>query len=516
MRESSGDGARIERLQFGVSRDPISVGKGCAMRRFVRRAIGSVLAGWRRAGTAGLAAAAALAACGTDRQASRGRMRRPIGGDTDRADAAATAKAARTKTKKPAKDENAKAQREREESFARRAAWLSTGRSDGRNGRARTADVSAGRDAQIARAREFVAADAGTEVRPRRAGPAPDEGDSRATSKGQPGRIADRTETIAQQARTVGAVVALGRSRFSDAARNGCVKSARSFAGSNRSFARRIASKNFRIRPPRGKPRQPSWPGAGEARRVDPPPNGPFGSQPTLAKDPASAESKAGWAELATEQGKTQEQTAALAGPATDVPAPAAAPTAPAEEQTPAGLARRLQLRTRPWPKKSPPKKNRCRRKSPAGRQMLAEASRQMPAAKAKLAGDEPSRGRADRAGAGKLEAALADVERQQAELAGGAEGRKVRRHGQRPVGQPPIDRQHRRHGPRLGRQRRGGLGRTDQVGRQHVAGRGGPAWTARPARPASSRSWPWPRSSTPASCWPKRPPGCRTSCGPK
>jgi len=168
-----------------------------------------------------------------------------------------------------------------------------------------------------------------------------------------------------------------------------------------------------------------------------------------LAKDPASDESKAGWRELAAEQGKTQEQTAALLPAEINVPAPEATPAeqkAPAEEKPAAEdkaaneekpatdapaeekdavaekpATEKLASEEKSPADKKPPadEKAPAENKTPAGSQALADASREMLAAKAKLEGDEPAKAEPSIDGALTiLRSALADLERQQAGLA--------------------------------------------------------------------------------------------------
>ena len=114
-----------------------------------------------------------------------------------------------------------------------------------------------------------------------------------------------------------------------------------------------------------------------------------------LAKDPASAESKTGWAELATEQGETQEQTAALAGVAdVGLPAPGAAP---AEEKPPAEAKPAIEEKAPADEKAAAEEKPAADEKAPAEEkaaaalQSLAEAAGQMRTAKEKLDSQEPA-----------------------------------------------------------------------------------------------------------------------------
>ena len=127
----------------------------------------------------------------------------------------------------------------------------------------------------------------------------------------------------------------------------------------------------------------------------------------TLAKDPAAAESKTGWTELASEQGKTQEQTAALAG---TVDAGVAAPGAdkkPAEEKKAAADG------------KVAAEENPAAEEKPAALlETLGEAAGQMRTAKEKLETTEPAKAEPDVEQAlATLRRALAELEREQAAL---------------------------------------------------------------------------------------------------
>ena len=137
-----------------------------------------------------------------------------------------------------------------------------------------------------------------------------------------------------------------------------------------------------------------------------------------LAKDPAAADARAAWTELAGEQGQTQQETAALAPPSStvappsaEVPAPAAPsaqPTAGAEEKPGAGEPPAGE--EKPAADESAAAEEKPTAEEPAGEakpeaheqpadetkaslsgESLAKASGAMLAAKTKLSSDEPA-----------------------------------------------------------------------------------------------------------------------------